>query len=43
MTITSEDACMLAGYGVVCNENDLFLKLSHCLTNDDSTNTITII
>ena len=44
MTITSdlEDACMLVRYGVLCNENGVFLKLSYCLTNNDSTNTMTI-
>ena len=42
VTITSEDAYMLVGYGVMCNENGVFLKLGHCLTNDESTNTMTL-
>ena len=29
VTITSGDACMLVGYGVMCNENGVFLKLGH--------------
>ena len=42
MKISSGDVCLLGGKGVVCNENGVFLKLSHCLICNESENTVTV-
>ena len=36
------DVCRLHGNGLQCDDNGVLLKLGHCLTYNDSENTVTL-